>query len=79
MKYDVTPADVDVVVVDWADIVRVENWNDDEEVDFIEAACVGWLLEDSPKRIVLASSYNYDTDTWADYHIFPKQAPTVRK
>jgi len=76
--YDhLTPAQCPVVKVDWADITEFPQWNDREDVQTTDVVTTGWLLEDSPKWIVVASSYSYTDETWASVCIFPTQMPAV--
>ena len=73
-KYDeMTPKDRPVVSVEWEDITHFSAWNEDEdEISTTSIVNVGWLLDEDDKQIVIASTYDYDNEKWADYHAFPK-------
>jgi hypothetical protein len=72
------PSEVKKVTVEWQDIRSISAWNEDEE-DFtpLTAVCIGWILFDCETHLVIASSYDYDNEQWADYHIMPKTPPQV--
>ena len=70
-----TPEDATLGVVSWYDIVENDNWNDDEQPDYVTAKTVGWLLEDTPQYIRIASSFVYEDNKWAGIHTFPKAVP----
>ena len=72
-----TPSNTDIVVVEWEDIQSADNWNDDEVPETYGAKSVGWLLEDSAKHVILATSYSDDDERWSGYLTIPKLPPTV--
>jgi hypothetical protein len=75
--YDhLTPSNTKAVMVRWEDIVALDNWNVEDVIQPIEVATLGWLLEDSPNQMVIASSYNWKDSEWASFHAFPKMKPT---
>lgn len=67
---DLTPDNCRVVVVEWDDITAVESWNEEEMVEATRVHTVGWMLEDSPQRLVIASSWR--SDGWAEFNVFPR-------
>lgn len=77
-NYDhLTPLNTRPVLVRWEDIVAADNWNEDDILQPIEVVTLGWLLEDSPTQMVIASTYNYKEEQWATLHALPKVMPTV--
>lgn len=79
MSYEeLTPTNTPIVKVAWADIMFIDNWGeDDETVQPVESATVGYLLEDSATVIVIASSYDYRAERWGSIHAFPKFQPEL--
>ena len=72
------PGNTPIVKVQWSDILFMDNWGeDDESVQPVESATVGYLLEDSPTIVVVASSYDYREERWASIHAFPKAPPEI--
>ena len=71
------PSECRIVKVSWEDIVSVSNWNDDEDIGTRTCLTIGWLLEESETRIVLATSYDYEEERWADFTVLPKIGPSV--
>ena len=72
------PGNTPIVKVQWQDIMFLDNWGDeDETVQPVESATVGYLLEDSPTLVVIASSYDYRAERWASIHAFPKSPPEI--
>lgn len=73
------PSNTPVVGVNWRDIQYVDNWNTDEEVAPARYLfTVGYLLYEGPDPkdaendiTVIAGTYNYDSDKWADFTVFP--------
>lgn len=65
------------VKVLWEDVQDVDNWNDDQPVQSVSMATWGMLLEETETRIVLASSYDYSNDQWANFTVIPKMVPVV--
>ena len=76
---DLTPKTAPIVLVDWADITTISNWNSIDEVTDTDLLSVGFLLEESPQRIVIASSYDYSEDRWADFTVFPKKQQEISR
>lgn len=74
---DLTPKTAKIVVIEWLDITFFGNWNDRDEPVAAQAVTVGWLLEDTDQQLVIASSYEYQDETWADIHVFPKHPPEI--
>ena len=74
-----TPRNTDVVKVDWEDITFNDNWNAESEESFqpTEVTHVGYLLEDTPQHVAIASGYSWREETWATVHTFPKAPPIV--
>ena len=71
------PTNTPIVKVDWHDIVSVQNYNEDEGAQSIEVASVGWLLDDSPTAVTIASSYVWREERWSDQQTFPKAPPEI--
>ena len=74
---NLTPKTAEKVVVEYSDITMVDNWNEVKDVDESQLTTIGWLLEDSEKRIVLASTYDYSEDRWASFTIIPRHPPEI--
>ena len=72
-----TPNNTPIVQVNWHDIVTKENYNEDEETQAIEVASVGWLLEDTPTEIKIATTYVWREERWSDQCSFPKAPPEI--
>lgn len=73
-----TPETARLVVVAWEDIVQYQDWNEwSESHDTLTVKTVGWLIEETPRKIVVAGSYNYADEQWADLHAFPKMPPEL--
>ena len=78
MNYDhLTPQNTALVIVAWLDIVKGDNYNEDEDVQTVEVSTAGWLLADNPKEVVIAGSYVWREERWADQHAFPKAEPEI--
>jgi len=62
----------DVLYVVWTDAYFIHGWDVPEDLDFDDAVIhsVGFLLEDSKKRIVIAMSK--DEEEAADYLVIPR-------
>ena len=75
---ELTPETAPVVRIDWWDIVTADSWNEDEE-DTTPATLVdlGWLLEDNPKWIRIATTYDHDSGRWARFRLIPKLPPEI--
>lgn len=72
------PGNTPIVKVKWQDILFLDNWGEeDESVQPVESATVGYLLEDTPTTIVVASSFDYRNDRWSTIHAFPKSPPEI--
>ena len=72
------PGNTPIVKVAWSDIQFLDNWGEDDEVvQPVESATVGYLLEDTATVVVVASSYDYRAERWASIHAFPKAIPEV--
>lgn len=77
---DKTPANTVHVVVSWRDIRDVSNWDEDGEVRCSRnLQTIGWLLYEGPDPaepdydiLVIAKTYDYDEERWADFTVFPK-------
>ena len=74
---DLTPATAKMVFVEWDDFTMVENWNTDEDVDHCSLKSVGWIMEDNDIRAVVARTYDYDNQKWAEFLVLPKTPPTI--
>jgi hypothetical protein len=73
-----TPALADLVEIRWSDIVTDDAWGDDEgPLHPVESLTVGYLLEETPTMIVIASSYDFRAETWGTKHSFPKNPPEI--
>ena len=69
-----------VVTVEWSDIASYDNWNEASGSFCSYDACTtGWLLAETEKDVIIASSYNNDDGTWGNIHVFPKRIPMVRE
>jgi hypothetical protein len=86
------PANTQVVGINWRDIQYVDNWNEDSEVAPARYLfTIGYLLYQGPDPkdtsndiTVIAGTYDYDNDKWADFTVFPsvvvrKVHPITRK
>lgn len=73
-RYDeLSPKKCPVVVVEWEDITHFSAWNETEDdITTTSIVTLGWLLEENDKHVVIASTYDSDSEMWADYHAFPK-------
>lgn len=77
---DKTPKNTEIRQIHWSDYTTIEQWNDtDEDVDDVQMTTCGWLLEDSDKRIVIAKTYSWTEERWAEFHVFPKATPHVHR
>lgn len=78
-KYDEkSPKDCPLVTIEWEDITHFSAWNEQEDdIGTTSIVTAGWLLDEDDKQIVIAGSYDYDSEQWADYHAFPKIPATV--
>lgn len=77
---DRTPTNTEMGQVYWSDYTTIEQWNDtDEDVDDDQMTTCGWILEDSDKRIVIAKTYSWTEERWAEFHVFPKVPPLVHR
>lgn len=73
------PDSTQIVGVNWRDIQYVDNWNTDEEVAPARYIfTVGYFLYEGPDPkdpqnniTVIAGTYNYDVNKWADFTVFP--------
>jgi len=76
MEY--TPDNAPLVFVEWEDIQAHEDWNEDSEADTTcTLKSVGWLIEDGPKKLVIASTYDYENEKWANKFAISKLPPNV--
>ena len=77
---ELTPQTATLVQVDWSDIVADDNWDGGEGlIQPVEAVTVGWLIDESPTMVTIASSYDYRAQQWASLHTFPKTPPQITK
>ena len=76
---ELTPDSAPLVLVEWSDFTAVDNWNAIEPVQDCQLVSVGWLLEDTPIRIVIARDYDYIEDRFSSFLVLPKRTPEVRK
>jgi hypothetical protein len=75
---ELTPSTAPLVFIEWEDIQAHEDWNDDsEENSTCTLKSVGWLIEDSPRKLVIAATYDYENEKWANKFAIPKLPPTV--
>ena len=75
---ELTPTTAPLVFIEWEDIQAHEDWNDDsEENSTCTLKSVGWLIEDSPRKLVIAATYDYENEKWANKFAIPKLPPTV--
>jgi hypothetical protein len=76
-----TPKNAQRAIVSWRDIREIGAWDDDTEE--IRPArrleTIGWLLYEGPDPfepdsdvLVLAKTYDWEEQRWADYTAFPK-------
>lgn len=73
-----TPETARLVLVSWEDIVQYADWNEWSDAhDTLTVKTVGWLVEETARKIVIASSYNYADEQWSDLHAFPKMPPEI--
>lgn len=61
--------------VEWYDIVKTENWNEDESPDYASLHTAGWLLEDTPHYMMIACTYTWEESKWSDIVTIPKITP----
>lgn len=73
-----TPKTVPIKEIDWNDITGIENWNEEEDVEDTQITSVGYLLEDSDQRVVIARDYSWSDETWSSFVVFPRGGPEVR-
>jgi hypothetical protein len=75
---ELTPDSAPLVYVEWEDIQAHEDWN---EVSDSDSTCtlksVGWLIEDGPKKLVIAGTYDYENERWANKFAIGKLPPSV--
>lgn len=77
---DLTPSTAPLVFVEWEDIQAHEDWNEDSEADTTcTLKSVGWLIEDSPKKLVIASTYDHENEKWANKFAISKLPPSVTR
>ncbi|MCK4500178.1 hypothetical protein KAU11_06745 [Candidatus Babeliales bacterium] len=72
-----TPTNTPIIQVNWWDIVKGDNYNEDDNVQTIEVISVGWLLEDSATEVKIASTYVWREERWSDQHAFTKSPPEI--
>ena len=77
---DLTPETTDLIVVDWYDIVNVDDWNEQtESVWPAPLKTAGWLLAETEHQMLLAGTYDYQADTWSGKFVYPKTAPVYQR
>lgn len=76
---DSDPSTASLVRVDWEDICFSDSWNDEDGEDLqpVESTTVGYLLLETPTRLVIGSSYNWRERRWGTVHTFSKAVPMV--
>lgn len=75
---ELTPSTAPLVFIEWEDIQAHEDWNEDsEENSTATLKSVGWLIEDSPRKLVIAATYDYENEKWSNKFAIPKLPPTV--
>lgn len=75
-----SPIDTRLVIVDWRDIVEYDDWNSTEgDHSDVTVSTVGWLLEQKPQSITIASTFRYEDSRWAGIHVFPTAPPEIRE
>lgn len=72
-----TPKNAKPVVVGWDDIKNTPAWNEAEDVNSATMSNIGWLIEDSATRIVIATGYDWDDGRWCEFVTFSKRVPEV--
>ena len=79
MSTPLTPSTAPFVTIEWEDIQSIEDWNEDSEVDdTCSLVTRGWLIEDTPKKYVIAGTYDYNNEKWAMKFAISKMHPIVR-
>jgi len=56
-----------ILRVNWVDAAHIEGWTDDIEVEACECESVGFLVRETEKEIVLATSINHSEDAKNKY------------
>jgi hypothetical protein len=75
---ELTPSTARFVTIEWEDIQSIEDWNDDTEInDTCSLVTRGWLIEDTPKKYVIAGTYDYTNEKWAMKFAISKMQPIV--
>ena len=74
------PNTAKLVRVNWHDYISVSNWNDeDDDIRPPAISSIGYLIEETPTEIIVATSYNWDDDRWSDFTAFPKTPPEIQE
>lgn len=71
---DRNPDNCAYCLVNWRDITTFECWNEEREHEDIQCSQMqhgGWILEDSPIRLVMAEGYDVN-DGWTGIRVIPK-------
>ena len=78
MSYDhLNPSNTPIVEIRWEDIYFDDSWDEDSDgmVQPKECITVGYLLEDSPTKVVVGSTYDFNGEKWATIHAIPRVSP----
>jgi hypothetical protein len=75
---DLTPSTAQAVFVEWEDIQSHEDWNDESEANTTcSLKSMGWLIEDDDRKIVIAMTYDYENERWANKFAIGKLPPVI--
>lgn len=81
MKFkDQTPETCPQVIVTWRDIREISSWSEEEEIRCCrKLQTIGWLLYEGSDPgepecgiLIIAKTYDYEEERWADFTVFPK-------
>lgn len=73
-----TPVDIPLTIVEWEDIQEYPDWNEEsEEHTTATELQAGWVIEDTPKALKIASGYSYAEGKWTGINTIPKLPPNV--
>lgn len=77
---DLNPTTAQPVFVEWEDIQNHEDWNDESETNSTcSLKSIGFLIEDDDRKIVIAMTYDYENERWANKFAIGKLPPVVVK
>lgn len=71
------PNTAPLVRINWADIVEVSAWNEEEECDPATVTSIGYLIEDRPQWYRIARDYHWEDERWAGVVTIPKVPPEI--